>query len=207
MLTSSQLKEIMPKCPPAHLEKYTADVWSAMQQGQIITLLRASAFFGQIAVESGDLRFMREIWSPDKVEAQRSYERDFLAAWPPTAQDPRNRKAHRLGNSEKGDGFLFRGWGPIQNTGRGNTFKASMELFGDDRLVKRPALLDDSAIGFLGAKWYWTSRNLNPKADVMDFKGITFDINGGYTHYDLRVDAYLRALAVLGRASLPNILL
>lgn len=199
MFDASQLKAIMPKCPGDKLELYCKALRDAMIEGQITTLPRVAAFLGQLALESGELRYMREVWGPDKVPNQKRYERDFSAAWPPTAQDDRNKLAFRLGNSEKGDGFTFRGWGPIQNTGRGNTAKASQELFGDSRLLTQTLLLDDPAVGFRGAKWYWQSRNLNQKADALDFEGITLAINGGLTHLTERTAYYTKALGVLGR--------
>jgi predicted chitinase len=60
----------------------------------------------------------------------------------------------RLGNTEKGDGFRFRGRGFIQLTGRGNYTAASLALYKDTRLVKDP----DSALNAQSAAdttaWY-----------------------------------------------------
>ena len=53
----------------------------------------------------GELRFVEEIWGP--TDAQRRYE-------------PVTTLSGALGNTEVGDGGLFKGRGPIQLTGRAN---------------------------------------------------------------------------------------
>jgi len=47
----------------------------------------------------------------------------------------------KLGNTDKGDGYKYRGRTLIQLTGKGNYRDLSRELFGDDRLVENPDLL------------------------------------------------------------------
>lgn len=59
-----------------------------------------------------------------------------------------------MGNTEEGDGYKFRGRGFIQLTGKNNYTKASMEIFGDDRLVKNPDLVNDPAIAAQTSAWY-----------------------------------------------------
>jgi len=199
MLDVAKLAMIMPRCPVDKRELHCAALVSAMRAGEITTVTRAAAFLGQLALESGELRWMREVWNIGQVPNQVRYERDPKSAWPPTPQDARNKLAWRLGNSESGDGYLFRGWGPIQNTGRANTTKASQALFGDDRLVRHPEMLDDPEVGMQGARWYWQDRGLNALADALDYQGITVAINGGLTNYNERYVYTVKALGVLGR--------
>jgi putative chitinase len=73
-----------------------------MREFEVTTPLRQAAFLAQLAHESGQFRFMEEIWGP--TPAQRRYEgrRD-------------------LGNIQPGDGFRYKGRGPIQITGRATT--------------------------------------------------------------------------------------
>ena len=66
---------------------------------------RMAAFIAQLAHESGQFRFMEEIWGP--TPAQQRYE-------PPSSL------ATDLGNTDAGDGKRFKGRGPIQITGRAN---------------------------------------------------------------------------------------
>ena len=60
----------------------------------------------------------------------------------------------RGGNNKPGDGWLFRGRGPIQLTGRANYSKASRDIYGDDRLVQNPDLVMDPEIGSQVVAWF-----------------------------------------------------
>jgi len=62
--------------------------------------------------------------------------------------------ATKGGNREPGDGWKFRGRGPIQLTGRENYEKASKDIFGDDRLVRDPDLVLRPDIGAEVVAWY-----------------------------------------------------
>ncbi len=60
----------------------------------------------------------------------------------------------RMGNTEEGEGYKFRGRGFVQLTGKNNYAKASQALFGDDRLVQNPDLLNDPDIAAKTSAWY-----------------------------------------------------
>lgn len=83
-----------------------------------------------------------------------------------------------LGNVKRGDGWRFRGRGLIQTTGRANYRRASIEMFGDERLLDDPdmLLIPDVAAG--SAACYWHSRRCN---GITDIEVLTRKINGG-TH-------------------------
>ena len=59
-----------------------------------------------------------------------------------------------LGNTEPGDGYMYRGRGPIQLTGKANYSKASEDLFGDDRLVKNPGLVTTPEYAEQVSAWF-----------------------------------------------------
>lgn len=59
-----------------------------------------------------------------------------------------------MGNMEPGDGFKYRGRGYIQLTGKNNYAQASQAVFGDDRLVKDPDLLNDPKVAAEVVAWY-----------------------------------------------------
>ncbi|MBO0859948.1 MAG: glycoside hydrolase family 19 protein [Chloracidobacterium sp.] len=152
----------MTKLPQAKRELYLPFINKTMEIYEIDTPLRASAFLAQIAHESAELRFMEELWGP--TEQQKKYE-------------PPSDVATALGNTQPGDGFRYRGRGPIQITGRAN-----YQIFGDKLgvdLVGNPDLVTTPQYAFSTAGLFWKSNGLNELADVQDFMTITRRINGG----------------------------
>lgn len=138
---------------------------SAMRASDINTIDRAAAFLAQIGHESGGLQYVEEIWGP--TNAQHRYEG----------------KAS-LGNTELGDGYLFRGRGLIQITGRYNYITVG-EALGID-LIANPGLLKQPQYAAMSAAWYWQDRRLNKEADAGNFDMITTRINGGQNGADDR---------------------
>ncbi|MFN2452713.1 MAG: peptidoglycan-binding protein [Pyrinomonadaceae bacterium] len=175
--SEQKLAEIMPNLNPGKRAAYFPFLVSAMQEFEITTPLRRAAFLAQLAHESGQFRFMEEIWGP--TPAQRGYEgrRD-------------------LGNIQPGDGFRYKGRGPIQITGRAN-YKRYGDLLGID-LVNSPALAATPEVGFRTAGLYWKSNGCNALADGQQFVAITKRINGGTNGLEDRVRYYDRAKRALG---------
>src|SRR6185503_18517769 len=99
MLTTEQLQSIMPGLPAKRNGELLPFLRAAMTEFAIEVPARAAAFLAQLAHESGQFRFMEEIWGP--TAAQRRYE-------------PPSTLATDLGNTEPGDGKRFKGRGPIQ---------------------------------------------------------------------------------------------
>jgi predicted chitinase len=186
MLTDSALRQIMPRIPADKFEIYLLFLNRVMQDFQIDTPLRASAFLAQLAHESGQLRFMEEIWGP--TPQQRRYE-------------PPSDLARRLGNTQPGDGKRFKGRGPIQITGRAN-YKRYGDLLGVD-LITNPDLAATPQTGFQIAATFWRSNGLNELADVQDFIAITRRINGGLNGLADRQKFYDIARSVLGVGGQP----
>lgn len=82
------------------------------------------------------------------------------------------------GPEESGDGFRYRGRGPIHLTGRGNYARFGHRL--GYPLEKDPDLAADPVIGTHIACAFWDEANLNPLADANKLEAITQKINGGY---------------------------
>lgn len=59
-----------------------------------------------------------------------------------------------MGNTEPGDGFKYRGRGFIQLTGKSNYAAASKAVYGDDRLVKNPDMLNDPQVAADVSAWF-----------------------------------------------------
>jgi putative chitinase len=194
-LSKDQLLKIMPRLKPATADAYLPHLLTALDEAGITTPLRVAAFLAQIAHESGDFRFMSELWGP--TDQQKKYERPIVDGKPaPLATAKPFPLWQKLGNTESGDGFRFRGAGPIQITGRYN-FEKFGKLLGLD-LVKDPDQARKPGVGFRLAGGYWTDRKLNELADAQDFDGITKAINGGFNGKPERDAYYHRALTVLG---------
>lgn len=77
---------------------------------------------------------------------------------------------------EPGDGFKYRGRGYIQLTGKNNYAQASQAVFGDDRLVKDPDLMNDPKVAAEVVAWYM-ERGKSRMATAMgiDEKNMTQD--------------------------------
>lgn len=101
----------------------------------------------------------------------------------------------RMGNTQPGDGYLFRGRGVIQLTGRdnytafGSTLNQTAEQVVEYVGTIRGAL--ESAL------WYWNSRNINAAADAKDIVKMTKLVNGGTIGLEDRKKHYEHAIAVL----------
>lgn len=108
--------------------------------------------------------------------------------------------ANRMGNGnfESGDGWKYRGRGPIQCTGKSNYIACSKFLFGDLRLVENPDLiLTDKRIAIMSACWYWSVNNLNKYCDKKDIVGMTKRINGGSNGLENRKVRFNKYLTIL----------
>lgn len=123
--------------------------------------LRLAHFMGQCAHESGGFVYMEEIASGQAYEGRKD-----------------------LGNTQPGDGRRYKGRGPIQLTGRAN-YRAFGRKLGID-LEAHPEIVSHPSIGLLVGCLYWSTRNLNAKADADDLLGITRAINGGTNGLDDR---------------------
>ena len=179
MISLSELQAIFPKSKDK-CELFHAPLVDAMREYDIDNPLRIAAFIAQCGHESMELKRTREIWGP--TEQQKKYE-------PPT------HKAAELGNIEPGDGYLYRGRGLIQLTGRANYRRCGEAL--DLDLVGYPAQLELPVAACRSAGWFWKTKGLNELADKPDFKLITKKINGGFNGWADRQRLYELAQEVL----------
>ena len=184
MLTIEQLQAIMPQLPAAKRTTYFPFLTAAVTEFGIDQPARTAAFLAQLAHESAQFKFMEEIWGP--TAAQRRYE-------------PPDKLATNLGNTEPGDGFRFKGRGPIQVTGRAN-YRRFGDLLGLD-LVATPAQAASPEVAFRIAALFWSKKGLNELADRVTpdaFREITRRINGGFNGLAERQRFYETAKTVLG---------
>ncbi|WDH37433.1 glycoside hydrolase family 19 protein [Pseudomonas chlororaphis] len=180
-ITQKQLLQILPNAGK-QAGVFASALNLAMDRFQINTRLRMAAFIAQIGHESSQFRYVRELGGDQYLS---KYDTGPLAK--------------RLGNTPQadGDGQKYRGRGLIQVTGHDNYLACSKALFGDDRLLRAPELLEQAEWAAKSAAWFWDSRNLNALADAGDFVGVTKRINGGINGLAERQAFYDSALKVL----------
>ena len=174
-ITQQQLLQILPNAGPV-AGVFVPVLNAAMVRYQIIGPKRVAAFIAQIGHESGQLKYVKEIWGPTAAQAKYEGRKD-------------------LGNTVAGDGSKYRGRGLIQITGRAN-YAACGEALSLD-LINHPELLEKPQHACMSAAWFWASRGLNTLADAGSFSKITNRINGGQNGAADRQALYTRALKVL----------
>ena len=174
-ITEQQLLQILPNAG-RQAGVFVPVLNTAMSRYQIVGAKRIAAFLAQIGHESGQLKYVKEIWGPTKAQAKYEGRVD-------------------LGNTVGGDGSKFRGRGLIQITGRANYAECG-EALGLD-LINHPELLEKPQHACMSAAWFWSSKGLSTLADAGKFDTITQRINGGQNGAADRQALYTRALKVL----------
>jgi putative chitinase len=103
----------------------------------------------------------------------------------------------RMGNgpTESGEGWLYRGRGLKQLTGKDNHRACSAGLGVD--LVANPDLLLEPVYAARSAAWFWATNKCNTFADAGDIEGLTKKINGGLIGIDDRKKRYASAMSSL----------
>jgi predicted chitinase len=192
-ISPAKLTRVMPGLPPGRAKQLSGPLNDAMRGARINTPARQAAFLAQVAVESRGLSHFEEQWDggtnfnlgvKDREPYTARSKEDYFNYWYGNRPD--------LGNSQRGDGFRYRGRGPLQLTGRDNYTRASRDLGID--LVRNPDLAADPRIGMQVAGWYWRTRGLNELADRGDFRELTRRINKDLRKYSERQAVYRQAL-------------
>ena len=179
-VTAAQLLTIMPTARE-RVGLFAEPLNAAMARWGIDTPLRVAHFLAQCAHESGEMRWLHEIWGP--TPGQMAYEGRL-----------------DLGNTQSGDGKFFMGRGLIQVTGRGNYARCSEAIYGDEHLLETPETLETRDGACQSAGWFWASHGLNERADADDLVRITRTINGGLNGLNYRALYLGRAKQALGVA-------
>ena len=174
-ITEQQLLQILPNAG-RNAGVFVSVLNTAMSRYGIVGTPRVAAFIAQVGHESGQFRWLKELWGP-------------------TAQQAGYEGRADLGNTVKGDGSKYRGRGLIQITGRAN-YAACGEALGLD-LLSKPELLEQPQHAAMSAAWFWSTRGLNTLADQGEFVKITRRINGGLNGLADRQALYDNALKVL----------
>lgn len=157
--------------------------------GKINTPLRAAHFVAQCAHESqGFSRLVENLnYRPaaavktfssltSEEEAKRLLEEDTTGeAFANHVYSPHSRVGKKLGNTEDGDGFRFRGRGYIQLTGRYNYAAAGKDL--KVNLLENPERAAEVDMAAQTSVWFWKKNAINAMADLDDVEAVTRIIN------------------------------
>ena len=200
-LTLDHLRQ-MVKNP--HIEHWHEALAQLLPDYGINTPQRIAAFVAQCSHESGNFRFIQENlnyrWPSLRKTFPKYFPTDELAKqYEKKPQQIANRiYANRMGNGDEasGDGWLYRGRGLIQLTGRDNyTFFAGSLGIEVEEAADYLATFEGAA---QSACFFWEQNNINRFADAGDIRGMTRAINGGYIGLEDRIKHYEHALHVMG---------
>lgn len=144
--------------------------------------LRLAHWLGQMAHESAGFTRLEENLTYTATRLLAVFPARVTAAQASRlAGDPRAIANHvyggRLGNTGHDDGWLFRGRGLIQLTGRANYERIRHEIGLD--IVARPDLAAEPATAIAVACAWWRLAGCNEAADSGDVERVTRIINGG----------------------------
>lgn len=171
-VTREQILKIMPLAKN-RVDKYINYINGYCDKFQINTPMRMAHYLAQIAHESAELRYTKELASGRAYEGRKD-----------------------LGNVHAGDGVKFKGRGLIQITGRAN-YEAYKNYCKFD-VVSTPELLERPLGAVKSSMWWWQNHGLNELADDDDVLAITKVINGGTNGLEDRKQYLERAFKVFG---------
>ena len=203
----------------ATAEKWVDAVAAACQEFNINTPQRIAGFLSQCAHESGGFERLQENLNYSADGMAGIWPRRFAVLGPdnkPIKKDGKNQPnkfalalhrkpemianvvySGRMGNgpTESGEGWLYRGRGLKQLTGKDNHRACSAGLGVD--LVSNPDLLLEPVYAARSAAWFWATNKCNVFADAGDIEGLTKKINGGLIGIDDRKKRYASAVSSL----------
>jgi len=182
-ISRADFRRAFPRCKQP--DEWADALASEAKRVGIDTPRRIAHFLAQLSHESGGFtRFEENLnyKTPERLDAMFSRVRGTADAADLIARGPKaigNRVyGGRNGNGDEasGDGWRYRGMGPIQLTGRDNYAKASARSGLD--LVGNPEQILTPAIGAKVAADYWASCALNDECDNDQITKITAAVNG-----------------------------
>lgn len=160
---------------------------------------RLAMFLAQLGHESSDLARLEEGLSYSAERLRQVWPSRFptIESAQPFARNPEALANHvyggRMGNTKPGDGFRFRGRGPIQLTGRSNYTMCAKDTGFNEILDNPDVLIHNKKLALMSAAWFF-----NKYTKGTDIRQVTRQINGGFHGLDDRTVRFDRACNVLG---------
>lgn len=164
----------------------------------INTPLRLAHFLSQVNHESGDMKYIEENLNYSAKRLLQVFPKYFKTLQEAKKYEYKPEKiankiyANRMGNGEaSGDGWRYRGRGPIQLTGKNNYILFANWVKNKDIINNPDLILKDNDLLVLTAFFYWDYRKINniiiDNANQYEIcKKVTRAINGGYNGLDDR---------------------
>lgn len=204
---------------PANKDEAALAAWveptrTACVRWGIDTLREVASFLANINVESAGLTRLEESLNYKTEALVKLFGRHRISIedaqkYGRNADHPANQEmlanilyggewgAKNLGNTEPGDGWRFKGYGPKQLTGRRN-----QTLFGQAMgmpVEQVPAFVRTPEGGMMSAGWFWKTNNLDAKAATPGIEDDRQAINGGLFGVEEVEKAFNLLLAELTR--------
>jgi putative chitinase len=187
--TIPMLLRLMPRSKGV-IVAWAGPLEQAMVAFDIVTPERGGMFLANVAHESRELTELEENFNyrtPARLHAvfpRFFVDEDAAAKYIELGPEAiANRVyANRYGNGseESGEGWRFRGRGPLGLTFKDNYLRCSKKICGDEAtLVDNPELVTDPEFGAASAAWYWDTAGCSTSADANDFDGVCDRINFG----------------------------
>lgn len=199
-------------------DKWLDAVVQTCQEFEINTPERVAAFIAQTAHESGGYTMLSENLNYRAATLAACWPNRFAVLGPDKKPIKENGKlvptavansiagkpelianlvySGRMGNgpAQSGEGWMYRGRGLKQLTGKDNYARCGSAIGLD--LVLQPDLLLEPVAAARSAGWFWRANNLSAFADVEDIKGMTKKINGGFIGLEQRQALYNKVKSV-----------
>ena len=212
LLTVDQLRAMIPT--NTEVEEWCEELNKALPKYGITTPQRIAGFVSQCSHESQDFRALSENLSYRQETLLKVFPRYFGPGKRNAAEYARNPekianyvymdefRTSKLGNTQPGDGWRFRGRGLKQLTGRDNYTRFAKDY---NMTAEQAAEWLETKEGALAsALWFWNTNKLNAIADTTDVAALTKKINGGNIGLPDRQARYTKAMAALGgKVSVP----
>jgi putative chitinase len=205
-------KEHLAKLIPGNknVDEWFEALVDVMPKYGINTERRAAHFISQCAHESNNFRSLQENLNYSEKALNAVFGRYFGSASHKrnAAEYARNPekianyvymdefRKYKMGNVNEGDGWLFRGRGLKQLTGRENytRFGATVDMTAEEAAAY--VATEKGAVE--SACWFWDANKLNTIADTDDVVRMTKKINGGNIGLADRQSRYAKAMEVFG---------
>jgi putative chitinase len=206
LLTVEQLRVMIPTNKDAIA--WCEELNKALPKYDITTDQRIAGFISQCAHESMDFNALSENLNYREETLNKVFPRYFGPGKRNAAEYAKNPekianyvymdefRTSKLGNTQPGDGWRFRGRGLKQLTGRDNYTRFAKDY--DMTAEEAAEWLETKEGALASALWFWNTNNLNNIADTGNVAALTKKINGGDIGLADRQARYAKAMAALG---------